>query len=67
MIDEDGITVQFCWLPDERVIATVISQQTYSVTVEFERNGILHQEMFNSEDVIFMKEIHIPMEREEQQ
>jgi hypothetical protein len=67
MIDEDGITVQFCWLPDEGVTATVISQQAYSVTVEYEKHGILYREMFNLEDVIFLKEIHIPLEREEPQ
>lgn len=64
---EDGIYVQFVWLPDEQVTGLVLSQQAYSVTVEFEKHGILHQEIFDQEDVIFLKEIHIPLEREEPQ
>lgn len=64
---EDGIYVQFVWLPDEQVTGLVVEQQAYSVRVRYTKHGILHEEIFDQDDVIFLKEIHIPLEREEPQ
>lgn len=67
MIDEDGIYVQFCYLPDEGVTGQVLAIQAFSLTVLYEKGGIQYEEVFNLEDVIPLKEIYIPIEREEPQ
>jgi hypothetical protein len=67
MIDEDGIYVQFCYLPDEGLTGQIIAIQAFSVTVRYEKHGVQYEELFDLEDVIPLKEIYIPIEREEPQ
>jgi hypothetical protein len=67
MIDEDGVYVQFCWIPDEQLTGQIIAEQAYSVTVLYEKHGVQYEELFDIEDIIPLKEIHIPIEREEHQ
>jgi hypothetical protein len=67
MIDEDGIFVQFCWIPDEGLTGLIMAEYSYSVLVRYNRNGVQYDELFDIEDIIPLKEIHIPIEREEPQ
>ena len=65
MQDEEGIRVQFVYILDESMIGTLVSENAYFCTVSFSKNGILHQEIFDLEDVVYLKEIIIPIVEEE--
>jgi len=64
MRDEDGIYVQFCYLPDYSVFGQVLEAGAHYYRVKYTKHHIEHNEIFNHEDVILMKEVHIPFERE---
>ena len=67
MIEDDGVHVQFCYLPDENIFGQVVGENLYFYTVRYTRNNVVHEEIFSVDDVILMKEIHIPIDREEHQ
>lgn len=64
MIDEDGLRVQFVYIPDEDIHGILVDENPYYCFVEYSRNGILHREVFDQEEVVYLKEIHIPITTE---
>jgi hypothetical protein len=64
MYDEDGIRVQFVYLPSEGVQGILIEETPYYCIVEWSALGILHREIFDQDDIIYTKEIIIPIELE---
>jgi hypothetical protein len=46
------------------LIGRVTEETPYYCLVEYESNGILFEELFNTDEVIFTKTISIPIERE---
>jgi hypothetical protein len=62
--EEDVIIVQFAYIPEMDLIGRVTEETPYYCLVEYESNGILFEELFNTDEVIFTKTISIPIERE---
>jgi hypothetical protein len=62
--EEDAIIVQFAYIPEMDLIGRVTEETPYYCLVEYESNGILFEELFNTDEVIFTKTISIPIERE---
>lgn len=65
MQEDSEISVQFVLILDERLFGKVIDSNNYYTVVEFEKHGILHREMFEDDDLIYLDEITINIETEE--
>jgi len=64
--NHDEISVQFVYIPDEEIYGRVVDSNNYYTVVEYERVGIIHREMFEDEDLIYLDEITIPIYKEEE-
>jgi len=62
--EEDGFVVQFAYVPELDITGRVTEQGPYYCFIEYEEDGIVHEEMFNNDEVFFTKQIIIPIERE---
>ena len=61
---DDAIVIQFAYIPELDIIGRVLEQTPYYCFIQFESDGILHEELFNTDEIIFTKSISIPIERE---
>jgi hypothetical protein len=64
MRDEDGIHVQFCYIPDYKLFGQVVEIAAYHYIISYVKHDIEYEELFDKNDIILMKEINIPIERE---
>jgi hypothetical protein len=62
---DDEIAIQFVFIPEFNVYGRLVESNNYYCIVEFELNHILHRQMFDEDDVIYLKEINIPIEEQE--
>jgi hypothetical protein len=62
MRDERSIHLIFVWIPDEEVHGVVTQENPHWCRVQFTKNGILHNEIFPQEDIVYLKEITIEEE-----
>jgi hypothetical protein len=67
MSELDDIIIQFAYVPELDLVGRVTESGPYYCFIEYEDSGILHEEMFNNDDVIFTKTITIPVESEGQE
>lgn len=62
--EDDAIIVQFAYIPELDIVGRVTEETPYYCLVQYESNGILFEELFNTDEVIFTKTVSIPIERE---
>ena len=64
MQEKDEISIQFVYIPDEGIHGRLIQTNGWYCTVEWSEDGILHQEVFEEDDVVYLDEINIPIYQE---
>lgn len=63
-MENESVSFQIVYIPDEHVTGVIISETPYWCTVEFIKHGIKHQEIFDQEDIVFLKEVVVPIQKE---
>lgn len=64
MKEKDEISIQFVFIPDEGIHGRLVESNNYYCVVEYSEFGILHREIFDEDDVIYLDEISIPIYQE---
>jgi len=56
--------VSIVWLVEEKCWATIISRTSHYVIAKFEQDGIIHEEVFEYDDIMEASEMGIDYETE---
>lgn len=65
-MSSDEIVVQFVYVPDEGIHGILLEENLAYCIVKYDRDGILYEELFDVNDVIYTKTITIPIEEEDE-